>query len=862
MFLADFTNVHGIFPEPGISDHSPAICRLAISSPVKKWFRFQSFWAATNQFTECIAHGWIRGASNLFLLQKELKKFKRKLSFAMKDYRGDMNFRVDQGRQSLLETQNALMLNPNCEEWISKEGIELLNFRKLLRYQHIFNCQRARLSWAREGDLNTSYFHAIIKGRWAKNTIRCVQTTLGEFLFDNTAIKENLVNFFKMLFNGSFSAAEVDPNVMLMGSKVSATDCVNLVKDISYNEVAEVVKNLPPCKAAGPDGYNAEFFKASWGVCGDDIVRSIRAFFRSGIMPDGINSAYLALIPKVNNASMPTEFRPISCCNVLYKIVSTILANRLKPVLGYLVDQSQAAFVKGRNIANNISIVQELLCKYNRKHLSKRCMLKIDITKAYDMVDWSFLKKIMELFGFPSIFVHWIMACVSSAHFSVLINGSLEGYFKSSRGLRQGDPMSPYIFTLVMEVLSRILGQVRQSNEFVFHPKCAGISLSHLMFADDIIIFSKADLGSLMKIKDALSLFHSWSGLEVNGSKSAIYFGGCGGEDQTILSMAVGMQNGQLPFSYLGVMLDGRSLRRIAYDGIITKMTAKIKSWSNRCLSYAGRLVLVKHVLSSISSYWMRVLLFPKFVIKKVTAICRNFLWSGASSSNKNLVAWKAVTKPKDEGGLGIKNLIIFNKALLLKQVWDLCRDKDALWIRWMHTYYFNSQSIWDVNEKNHHSWVFKNILRLRPDAHKCVLTDDSGEFSWASSNNPFTAKGAYEVMVESGDKVNWSQLVWNEVAHPKHSFCTWLAIHKRLYTRDRIWGLGEEQRICSCCNLELESVDHIFFNCRGLNPIYVYLEMAGIHVMWNSWEEVIQWQINRSGDRKRRKAQSVSLLP
>ncbi|KAL9682570.1 hypothetical protein QQ045_014371 [Rhodiola kirilowii] len=518
---------------------------------------------------------------------------KRDVSYAMKDYRGDMNIRVDQGRQSLLETQRSLMLNPNTEEWIRKEVLDLLNFRKLLRYQHMFNCQRVRLNWAKE-----------------------------------------------------------DPNIILEGSKGSAADCVNLVKAISYNEVAEVVKNLPLCKAAGPDGYNVEFFKASWSVIGDDIVRSINYFFRTGIMPDGINSAYLALIPKVKNASLPSDFRPISCCNVLYKIVSTLLANRLKPVLHYLVDQSQAAFVKGRNIANNISLVQELLCKYNRKNLSKRCMLKIDITKAYDMVDWSFLKNIMGLFGFPSIFVHWIMACVTSAHFSVLINGSLEGYFKSNRGLRQGDPCSPYLFTLVMEVLSRILGQVRLSNEFLFHPKCAGILLSHLMFADDIIIFSKADLGSLMKIKEALSLFHSWSGLEVNGNKSTIFFGGCGAEDQVVLSMAVGINSGQLPFSYLGVLIDGRSLRRSTYDGIVNKMTAKIKSWANRCLSYGGRLVLVKHVLSSFCSYWMRVMLFPNFVLKKVSAICRNFLWSGLNSDRKNMVAWKTVTKPKDEGGL------------------------------------------------------------------------------------------------------------------------------------------------------------------------------------------------------------------
>ncbi|KAL9682070.1 hypothetical protein QQ045_013863 [Rhodiola kirilowii] len=385
----------------------------------------------------------------------------------------------------------------------------------------------------------------------------CHPFTPSYYPFDNIEIKEHFVNFFKDLFNGSFNSTPADPLIIRSGSKVSAADCINLVKDISYNEVAKVVKQLPSCKAAGPDGYNVELFRAAWNVCGADIVRSINTFFKTGIMPEGINSAYLAVIPKVKNASLPSDFRPISYCNVIYKIVSSLLANRLRPVLDYLVDQSQAAFVKGRNIAYNISLVQELLCKYNQKHLSKRCMLKIDITKAYDMVDWNFLKSILELFGFPVKFVHWIMSCVTSAKFSVLIHGSLEGYFSSSRGLRQGDPISPYLFTLVMEVLSRILGQ------------CAGISLSHLMFADDMIIFSKADLGSLMKIKEALYVFHGWSGLEVNVNKSAIYFGGCGEEDQLSFAQAVGFNV---------VLLDGRGPRRSAYDGLVDKMMSKIRS--------------------------------------------------------------------------------------------------------------------------------------------------------------------------------------------------------------------------------------------------------------------------------------------
>ncbi|KAL9691889.1 hypothetical protein QQ045_012316 [Rhodiola kirilowii] len=241
---------------------------------------------------------------------------------------------------------------------------------------------------------------------------------------------------------------------------------------------------------------------------------SIRNFMLTGVMPPGINSTYLVLIPKVNNACCPVDFRPISCCNVIYKIISTLLANRLKPVLKYLVKEAQSAFVKDRNIAYNICMVQELVCNYNRKCVSKRCLLKLDISKAYDTVDWRFLQHSLELLGFPIRFINWIMACVSSVKFFVLINGSLE-------------------------VLSRLLGNMKRVGNFDFHPKCARTRLTHLMFADDVIIFSKANSESLNLVRDVLRTFHEWSGLSVNVGKSAIYFGGCSEPEKNALAFIV-----------------------------------------------------------------------------------------------------------------------------------------------------------------------------------------------------------------------------------------------------------------------------------------------------------------------------------
>ncbi|KAL9672123.1 hypothetical protein QQ045_028371 [Rhodiola kirilowii] len=242
-----------------------------------------------------------------------------------------------------------------------------------------------------------------------------------------------------------------------------------------------------------------------------------------------------------------------------------------------------------------------------------------------------------------------------------------------------------------MEVLSRLLRRESGSAGFKFHPKCARTRLTHLLFADDAIIFSKADLESLAKIKAALKLFYVWPGLKVSDEKSAIYFGVCREPEQRLMARAVGFQIGKLPFLYLGVPLDGCSIKGTHYNQIIDKMAC-----AGQACPQCHWLVLDEGAL------------FSEEGDKKITAICRNFLWSGNSVGKRNLVSWKDVCRPKVFGGLGVKDIGVFNKPIGLGQIWDLLLDKQSLWVKWMNSYYFKNSSLWEVEVKGHHLWVLK----------------------------------------------------------------------------------------------------------------------------------------------------------
>ena len=281
--------------------------------------------------------------------------------------------------------------------------------------------------------------------------------------------------------------------------------------------------------------------------------------------------------------------------------------------------------------------------------------------------------------GFGLKWRGWIKACVSSVHFSVLVNGSPKGFFGNFRGLRQGDPLSPLLFLLIMEVLSRLLKKIEESNLIRgFHVgavNSVGVCISHLLFTDDTILFCDASREQLLSIRLVLSFFQAFTSLKVNVRKSEIV---PVGEVSNLDALANILQCrvGSLPMKYLGMPLGTSFKTASIWNPILEKIEKKLFGWKRLYLFKGGRFMLLKSTLSSLPTYFLSLFTIPKAVATRLESIQRNFLWGSSEGSFKYpLVAWEKVCLPVEIGGLGIRSVVPFNHVLLGKWLWRYGRE-------------------------------------------------------------------------------------------------------------------------------------------------------------------------------------------
>ncbi|KAM6597211.1 uncharacterized protein LOC133034424 [Cannabis sativa] len=598
----------------------------------------------------------------------------------------------------------------------------------LLYKEEIYWRQRSRTHWLKAGDKNTKFFHRFASKRKKNNTIKFLKDDNQNIVSDHNAMGNLVVSYFSDLF----------------GSHGSDADVVNLILD---------------CLGPPLDDSDSAFLDAPFST-----KEAVLSCLNEGIDFFAVNTTLISLIPKKQHAHTLKDFRPVSLCSTFYKVISKVLANRLKAVLDKIISPYQRAFVSGLVIFDNILIAQEIGHAINSRKSGKLgwAALKLDMAKAFDRVDWHYLESIMFHFNFPPRFVSLIMKCIATTSLSFLINGSVCGSLQPSRGLRQGDPLSPYLFILCAEGISALL----RAKQDIGLLKGIAISrtapsLSHLFFADDSLIFCTANRVYCLALQDAFDVYSKASG-----------------QDRVI---------------------------------------SVLRGWSVKCFSRAGKEVLLKAVIQAIPAYAMACFRFPVKLCKGIKAVMARFWWCSVGNSHKiHWKSWKSLCKSKFIGGLGFRSLVHFNQAMLGKQAWRIFKNPSSLLAQVLQARHFPRSSFLQANSGHNPSFTWRSILWGREllnsgllwkigngsdirtiedhwlPSNSCFsphLVDENlsvlvlGEFGkddiiWGHhSSGEFTVKSAYHLAFSSQDiassssffssKKFWSK-IWNSKIPPK----------------------------------------------------------------------------------------------
>ena len=356
-----------------------------------------------------------------------------------------------------------------------------------------------------------------------------------------------------------------------------------------------------------------------------------------------------------------------------YKILAEVLANRLKKLLPRIISHEQSAFVSGRSITDNVLVAFEIIHHMKRKNKGKQgdVAFKIDISKAYDKIDWGFLKGIMLKLGFDNRWVDLMMMCVSTVRYNVLVNGMEVGPIILKRGLRQGDPLSPYLFILCAEGLSSLIKRVEF--EGLLHGcrvSKTGLTVSHLLFADYSLFFFRASESECNVMNKLLIQYKEASGQGVNFTKFGIMFNSnVKSTFATHLSSIVDVSKPLNTGRYLGLpSLIGKK-KKMVFTHIKEHVWQRTQGWRNRPLSRAGREVLIKSAAQSIPTYYMSTFMLPTSILDEIQKMLNSFWWGSQKYGNGGIkwLAWDKLSVKNAKGGLGFRNLHCFNIAMLGK---------------------------------------------------------------------------------------------------------------------------------------------------------------------------------------------------
>ncbi|KAK0584046.1 hypothetical protein LWI29_006910 [Acer saccharum] len=587
----------------------------------------------------------------------------------------------------------------------------------LLDSEELFWKQHARADWLEARDRNSKFFHAKASARQKKNSILRLQNSEGRMEETEEGMARVLQEFFHSLFQ---SAHPTPSNISRasddISSSFSQSQRVELDRDFTAEEVRLAIFDLSPSKAPGPDGFHALFFQKFWHILKDDVTSVCLRILNGYASVKEFNRTTVVLIPKLNNPISPKDFRPIALCSVIYKTITKAIAFRVKPFLQDIVSPNQSAFVPGRHIFDNVLIAFESLHSIAKKKTGNKGLMaiKLDISKAYDRVEWKFLEVVLRKMNFPPRLIELILDCISTTSLCFLLNGKSVCEVQPSRGLRQGCPLSPYLFILCAEAFSCLIKKA-ENNGRGLGIQCSrgGPLISHMFFADDSILFSRASWECSLSIREILHVYACGSGQEINLQKSKVTFSpNVVEETKAVLIDLLGIEECLQQDQYLGLpTLVGRN-KRIVFNDIMERVWKKLRSWKDNYFSVGGKEILIRAVAQAIPNYVMSIFQLLVGLCKDLGSMFSKFWWGSKEGKRKiSWVKWIDLCKPKCQGGLNFKDLISSNQSLLAMQAWKILQHPESLIARLLKAKYFKQEEFLQVEVKSGISHVWRSIL-------------------------------------------------------------------------------------------------------------------------------------------------------
>ncbi|KAF5468900.1 hypothetical protein F2P56_013011 [Juglans regia] len=843
------------------SDHCPMT--ISFQKQVVSYgphpFRFQNMWASHGDFKRCVEEVWKLPTTSVGLcrLAEKLKKTKitlRAWNILVFGHVGQ-NIKDLEERLEVLESrlQDGYDQDVECDFLVTKLELETWERREEIRIS-----QLVKKKWISEGDNNTKFFHAVVNQRRNSKIISNMRLENGDFL------------------NSPDRFIKVDLAPLIQCS-VTEENNLALIMAPSETEILDALKSIPKDSSPGPDGFGLGFYLSCWDLIKEDVVAAAKDFFSGSILPRFYIASYLVLIPKVEDPKNFDKFRPISLYSVAYKIFSKVLVKRMTSMLSQLISHEQGAFIPGRSIFKNITLAQEIIHSLNKKTKVGNIMVKIDMEKAYDRVDWKFLLNVLKSFGFSSQFCNLVKECVQTPWFSIMMNGTYKGFFQPARGLRQGDPLSPYLFIIMEEMLSRLLCKNFEEGRIgcFSHPVGAPI-VSHLLYADDLLVFVTGGKQSVLKLMNTLEVYEKWSGQLINKEKSTFFFSkSISTARRRNLKRTTGLVEGNFPLTYLGVPLVSGRLTSRELEPLIEKIRRKIAGWKVNLLSQGGRLTLMKHVLACISTHMLAVLNVPLRVFKKLNSLLSTFFWGELNGRPRmKWISWEKVCKPYKEGGPGMRNFDEVQRSLHMKFAWRLL-TVDNLWTKFFRAKFVKHGHIFMAESRRNASRFWKSIMTMFPKVLDNVIVKvREGRSSfwfdrWLASGPLCASRNVGHSKIRINDV--WADGSWDEnyllelvglekieeimnvvgAGKVGSDITIWKPAIKGDFTSASAWDLIRTIGIqlasrCNCCAIgHTESLNHVLCNGSIASAVWRWAAITlGIHhvdgMPW--WTTVMHW--------------------